>query len=375
MPYVSRRADLLERSLQDPSSVDPAIRDLVRTAGRIPALTSRASAPRDEFVSALGLRLRAEALTLPAPQVRGASATSSRPYARRPVVFVVGRRLPRILAGAAASLLVVGAVVGGASRSALPGGLLYPVRALLDQAAVQLAGSDFDRGVTLLSQAQEHISDVGALVERDGALADPEPVNQALLSAYDAVSEGQRLLLGEFDRTGNTAALIAVQDFAVRSLPQLTALRPTVPAESRAGVDALIALLEETRTTLARKIAVCGPPCASLAGLGVASPAPSAAVTGLTSSLTGDITTPGLLSVGGIPAPVLTTSVIGPDAVVVAPPLPITGSTADATRLPGTVGSITVSPPPIVIPTLQPLPILTSATSVAPLATGLPGLP
>ena len=47
---------------------------------------------------------------------------------------------PRLLAGAAASVVAVGAIVGVASRSAIPGSALYPVKGWLDAVAVQMAG-------------------------------------------------------------------------------------------------------------------------------------------------------------------------------------------------------------------------------------------
>ena len=380
MPFVSKRADLLERSIQGQPCTDQQTRSLAATASRISALTSQACGPRDEFVSALGLRLRAEALTLPARQVRHASSVPvARRSSARPAVFVIGKGL-RMLAGATASLLVIGAVLGVTSRSALPGGLLYPLKQVLDSAAVQLAGSDFDRGVTLLSQAQEHIGDARSLVERDKARADPASVNQALLSAHDAVTGGQRALLGEFDRTGNTQALIAVQDFAVRALPQLTALRPLVPAASKPYVDALIALLHDTRITLARKIAVCGQPCASLGGVKLGRSPPSVPSTVLPSRLpAGGTPIPGVPT-GGLPVvgqvPAITGPVVGP--VPTAPPLPITtNGTASVTLPPVSVGSITVSPSPVLIPPLPPLPPLAPAPAptLPPAPTGLPGVP
>ena len=233
MPLGSTRADLLERSLQGQKCTDQEVLELVATVGLITPLTSRACTPQPEFVSALGIRLRAEALALPArehrPPLGGRPEpwlTGARGSATRPRVFAIGRGLPRVLAGATASLLLVGGVVGGASRSALPGGLLYPVKALRDSAAVQLASSDFDRGTTLLSQAQEHISDARALVDRDGAEVDPASLDVALVNARDTVRSGQRTLLAEFDRTGNPQALIALQDFVSRALPQLHTLRP-----------------------------------------------------------------------------------------------------------------------------------------------------
>jgi hypothetical protein len=171
--------------------------------------------------------------------------------------------------------------------------------------------------------------------------------------------------LGEFDRTGNPQALIALQDFDVRALPQLNALRPLVPESSKPHVDALITLLQETRTTLARKIAVCGQPCASMVS-SVTSP-PPAASTGLPSTVTD----------GSVPTSGSTAAITGPLGVVVdpfvAPPLIATSGTTAVVLSPVTVGPITVSPSPIVIP--LPLPTSTPTVSLIPLPNGLPGLP
>ena len=388
MPFSSKRADLLERSLQGDQVADKEVCDLTSTVGRIPALTSPACAPRPEFVSALGIRLHAEALTLPAREAHtSSSASRARSSALRPMVFVIGRGLPRVLAGATASVLVVGAVVGGASRSALPGGLLYPVKALLDSAAVQLAGSDFDRGTTLLSQAQGHVSDASSLVDRDGTDTDPASVDRALLGAYDAASGGQRALLGEFDRTGNPQALLAIQDFVAHALPQLSALRSLLPADSKPDIDALTALLQSSRASLARKIAVCGQQCTSLGGVDLGTLAP---LTGLPAPLPA----PGVPAVG-VPTLGSTAGVtIGGGAATVDPPIP--GSSSSGQGLPtsgdgipmptpltknsGTInvsppalplGPIAVNPSPIVIPPivipsivippiLYPVPLLTS---------------
>ena len=377
MPFGSRRADLLERSLQTRSLqgaqiTDQEISDLLGTVARILALNALAYAPRPEFVSELGIRLHAEALTLP---VRDARTVPSAHRARRssagPMVFVIGRGLPRILAGATASALLVGAVVGGASRSALPGGLLYPVKALLDAAAVQLAGSNFDRGMTLLSQAEEHISDASSLVNRDGADTDPASVDQALLGAYDAVSGGQRALLGEFDQTGNPQALVALQKFTVSALPQLHALRPLVPADSQPDVDALIALLQDSRTSVARRVAVCGKPCVSRGGAGLGS-SPVLAPLTLPSALPSLPTTAVTESVAGVVGPPIPAGSSGGQGlptsgggkVIVPAPLTGAGGTVNVSPPVVTLGPVAVNPPRIVIPpVVAPVPLVTSVTS------------
>ena len=358
MLLVSKRAHLFERAVRGLACTDQEVCDLVVTARQIPALTFPACAPREEFVRSLGIRLRAEALTLAGSQPRHPSpsgeADRSATVPRVPRVLVIGRRLPRALLGATASLLVLGAVLGGLSRSALPGGPLYPMRQMLDSAAVQLAGSDFNHGVTLLSQGQEHLADARALVERDQRQAVPASVDQALLSAYDAVSAGQRALLGDFDRTGGTASLIAVQDFTVRALPQLDALRPLVPPASVPGVDALVALLQRTRTTVAGKIAVCGQPCASL---GTPQPPAHTAPAGLP-----------------VPTPAsVVTRPVGPLGGVTAAPPRVQPSRGAVVLPPVTVGSIPARSSPVVV--LPPIPVPTPGTALTPIPTGLPGLP
>jgi hypothetical protein len=375
MPFVSKRADLLERSIQGLPCADQEVRGLIATAARIPALTSPACGPRAEFVSALGLQLRAGALALPAREVgRAPSAPVARRPGTKPMVFVIGKGL-RVIAGATASLLLIGAVLGVTSRSAVPGGLLYPVKQVLNSAAVQLAGSDLDRGVTLLSQAQEHIGDARSLVERDGARADPTSVDQSVLSANDAVIGGQQALLRAFDRTGNIRALISIQDFTVRAMPQLNALRPLVPAASKPDVDALIALLGRTRTTLALKIVKCGQRCVSIGGVRPGSPPPSARSSGLPfTPPAGGFPMPGLPA-GGLPVVGPVPAISGSGAVVVGPVAPTAAITKNGTGgvllPPVTVGSLTVSPSPIVIAPLPRLSPLAPTLGLSP----APGLP
>jgi len=380
MPLLNRRADLLERGIQGLRSPDQQVHALVATASRIPALTSAACAPRDEFIAALGLRLRAEALTLPArePRPRPSVDVAPRPPGR-PRIFVIGTGLPRVLAGATAALLLIGALVGVSSRSALPDGLLYPVKQALDSVAVQLAGSELDRGTVLLSQSQEHISDARSLVERDGQRADPSSVSQALSSAYDALSTGQRSLLGDFDRTRNTSTLIAVQDFASRALPQLNALSALVPPASRPEVDALIALLHESQATVARRIEVCGQSCASLGGISPGSSPSSVPSLGATSTPTAG----GRLSAAGPTAAVTRPRAVLPSGV----PKTVRRGSGSVTVPQVTIGSLTIRPSPIAIPPvasvppvlpvppLPPGPLLTQTPLAPPRTTAVPRLP
>jgi hypothetical protein len=264
MRLTRRAGDRLQRALEGEQVTDREITTLLQTAQAVSSIPMGSTAPREQFVQDLRDRLMAEAATLPAPTGRAAPASAAARTGGRsaPVVVVVGRGLPRALAGAAASALVVGSVVGVASRSAIPGSALYPVKGWLDSVAVQMADSDLDRGLTHLSQAQEHIADTRALVELGED--DSGPYLEALQGAVSSVRAGQRDLNAAFDSTGNPQALIAARDFSARALPQVEALRPEVPAASLPALSELEALLQQSESAALRRLASCAPTCVTL---------------------------------------------------------------------------------------------------------------
>ncbi len=188
---VLTRAAQLQDLIEGRPVVRSRVRDLAPTVTALGAL-SLAGRPDPDFVAALGRRLRAEAASATTVVRAGTQVRPTRRATREPgpVIILVGRGLPRILAGVAASLVAVGSIVGVAARSALPGQALYPVKQVLDSAAVRFAGSDADEGATLLGQAQEHIVEASQLV------ATPSPasadVDLALEGAIDAVTRVSR---------------------------------------------------------------------------------------------------------------------------------------------------------------------------------------
>jgi hypothetical protein len=267
MLMTRRAADRLQRALEGEKVADPQTARLVRTAQAVGTLPTGAGTPRPEFVTALRERLEAEATTLPvADRATTRTRTEASPHRSGPVVLVVGRGMPRALAGVAASLVVVGAVVGVASRSAIPGSTLYPVKGWLDSVAVQMAGSDLDRGLTHLSQAQEHVSETRELA--DSNERDADGYVEALQKAVSDVRAGQRDLGRAFDRTGNPQALIAIRDFAARTKPQVEALRPEVPAEALPVLGELESLLADADAAALRQLAACAPTCVTLKPVG-----------------------------------------------------------------------------------------------------------
>lgn len=334
MPVLNRSADRFQRALEGERLVDQQVDALLATSRQLVSVGATTPGPDAEFVAALRQRLMAEARTLPAPSAAAARATSARRAATRatPVVVVVGRGLPRALAGATASALLVGGVVGVVSRSAVPGESLYPVKSWLDGVAVRLATSDYERGTTYLAQAQEHISDSRDLAARTDP--DADAVDVALAAAADSVQGGQLALDRDYARTGNPQALLAQRDFTARAIPQVEALRTEVPAASLPALRRLEALLRDSQVATARRIAACGAQCgeALTTGLGPASlPSTSTSVgtaTRATRSGSSSASTPATTA-GGITVP--DAPVTGGAGGVVAPTPGVTAGTGGVT--------------------------------------------
>ncbi|MBC9822297.1 DUF5667 domain-containing protein [Terrabacter sp. MAHUQ-38] len=288
--------ELLQRALDGERVTEPGILELVAVLHAVQAVDQAGLAPRAEFVSDLRARLLADGGTavLPVTPVpppagtdgaqaspgteptststgpsTGLSTGPSTPDERRledgkdgeggtggtvSVLRVAARPL-RFLAAAAAGILVVGGSLGAASRTALPGDALYGVKQLLDRAAVQLAGSRLDEGLTYLAQAQEHIEDARDLLDRG------DPSTHDLDTAYDAASDATRraqtILLDVYTNEKRTEALTELADFYTRAIPQVEAMRPRVPAESLPAWQRLRDLLGAGQLATLRVLATC----------------------------------------------------------------------------------------------------------------------
>ena len=328
MPVLNRSADRFQRALEGERSGDPHVDTLLTTSRHLTSVGGRAPGPDPEFVTALRVRLMAEAELLPAPTGAAARAAAARRAAARatPVVVVLGRGLPRALAGAAASAVLVGGVVGVVSRSAVPGDSLYPVKGWVDGVAVRLATSDFERGTTYLGQAQGHLSDSQDLAAR--AAADARDIETALSAAVEAVRGGQQALDRDYASTGNPQALLAQRDFTARALPQVEALRSQVPAASLTVLGRLESLLREGQVSTARRLAACGAPCGRALTTTVGPTSLPNVVTSAGSATAGP-TRPGSTSAPAGAAPGV--SVPG----VTVPGAPVTGAAGGVSSTPG----------------------------------------
>ncbi len=285
---LGARADgeLLQRALDGEQVSEPGILELVAVLHAVQAVDQAGLAPRPEFVSALRARLLADDATAVVPLVpvvpvvpvddeltgpsdptsptRTAGGAFDQPgedvdgagAGGTVSVLRVAARPLKFIAAAAASILVIGGALGVASRSAVPGDALYGVKQLLDRAAVQLADSRYEEGLTYLAQAQEHIVDARDLIDAG------DPSTHDLDTAYDAATDAtgraQTILTEVYRTEQRTDALTELADFYTRAIPQVDAMRPRVPSGSLPAWQRLRDLLGAGEVATLRELAGCG---------------------------------------------------------------------------------------------------------------------
>lgn len=256
MGVLNRAADRLQDAL-DGEAVDPTFPAELNTARSLEALELGAG-PDPSFVGALRERLQTEAVEL-RPERRAAGRT---PVAATPRRLLVGGRAIGGLAGAAAALVVLAALLGFTAQSALPGEALYPMRLALDRAAVSVDASNRDKGTTLLTQAERHLADASALAARSHQPRDG--IQTAVEATGEAADDGHRILLSDFAKTREAVPLDSLRSFSDRTIPKAEALAAVVPADNLPGLTTLRSLLAQIRTSALQTLAAC-PTCGSAA--------------------------------------------------------------------------------------------------------------
>ncbi|WP_029211329.1 hypothetical protein, partial [Arsenicicoccus bolidensis] len=263
--FVSRAdADAFEAMLQGTTPPSPAMSDLLSLTQQVASVPI--PGPNPSFVSGLAATLRTEAAAVAASPPTSAPAPVSQPS-----VLTIHGTWPKVLAGAAAGVVVAGTGLGVAAQGALPGDALYAVRGVVDGLEVRLAGSDGAQGRTLLSHAREHVADAGALADRTPQVADD--IRTSLSDAAASVESGQTELFAAFDDTREPDHLRVVQEFTSWVQPQLQTLRQKVPAEALGELAALQSTVDKGSTELRAKLVACGESCS---GIAVPAPGPSA---------------------------------------------------------------------------------------------------
>ena len=330
--------ELLQRALDGERVADPGILELMAVLHAVSSVDQAGLAPRPEFVADLRARLLADGATA------GTGAPAGEPPATGATVSVlrVASRPLKLIAAAAAAILVVGGSLGVASRSAAPGDALYGVKQLLNRAAVQMAGSRYDQGLTYLAQAQEHISEARDLIDRGNP--SPHDLDTAYDAATDATIRAQTLLMEAYLTEQRTDALTELADFYARAIPQVDAMRPQVPAASTPAWQRLRDVLGSGEVETLRALATC-----SACG-GRASGARHAltALTAVTGTVRPGSPVSGTTAPGTLPSQVGTSSAPRPSGTrppassTGAPGLPLPGGGLPVTGGVGVTGGVTV---------------------------------
>lgn len=249
-------ADLLQRALDGEQVARTDIAALVTVAFAVSSVDSSGLAPRPDFVTELRDRLMtADLADLEASAPSATAPERESEPQRDATVLHLPRRAFRLVAAAAAAVVLIATALGFASRSALPGDLLYPVKQVLDRAAVQLSGSRFDQGLTHLAQAQQHISEARDLLDRPGS--DAAQVAQALDAASDSFVQGDATLRDVYRTEQRADALTELADFVGRALPQVEAMDSRIPAPARPAYERLRDLLDGSSASLLHALAEC----------------------------------------------------------------------------------------------------------------------
>jgi hypothetical protein len=242
-----RDADLLQRALDgDPEALGHRLLDegsgdlsvLLRLAEELPRPQIR---PDPAFVAGLRAELLEQARRRPvigaAARMATAGTVSRTPAPAGPRALTVPHGA-RLLAGLATVAVMLAAVLGGVSSRALPGDVLYPVKLVIGDAQVRLAGNDLGRGKALLAQLDERLDEVDALV----AAGDPPPrlVDETLQLASDDLGDAQRQLLTTDSGRPDPRALQVLADAGAQATGRLSGLRDRVPLSSVPAVDRLL---------------------------------------------------------------------------------------------------------------------------------------
>lgn len=147
------------------------------------------------------------------------------------------------LVGSAALLVMVAFTGAGvfASRDALPGQTLYPLKRAAEAAGLAMTFDDEARAQRNLELAAIRLSEVEQLVASRGtAGVDPQLLRAAMLEFDTATNEGSRTLLSDQAGAGNGT----LQAWAATQSARLSALRSALPVPAVPAADTSIALLD-----------------------------------------------------------------------------------------------------------------------------------
>ncbi len=158
-------------------------------------------------------------------------------------------RLPRraLLVGTAALVALIAVAGGGifASRDALPGDGLYPIKRVAESAGLAMTFGDAAKAHRELELATTRVDEVEQLTAAApaGTRPDPKLVSSTMRDFDSATGAGSRGLLGS-DAATDTATLGTLQTWAGDQVSRLSSLRSGLPAGALPQTDDSIGLLD-----------------------------------------------------------------------------------------------------------------------------------
>jgi hypothetical protein len=178
----------------------------------------------------------------------------------RPTTAHWRRRL--VAAGAVLTISTGGvAATAVASTHALPGDRLYEVKRAVEGVQLALANGDRAKGDQYLSIAATRLSEVQALLARDGSQsADPVVVQElrdTLSDMSDALASGSNHLFAAFGHYQDPKVLAPLADFVDHRTTTLNEMRALLPVELLPKQDSLIG---EVQSIAARVASATGTP-------------------------------------------------------------------------------------------------------------------
>jgi uncharacterized membrane protein YgcG len=352
-PGRASDAERFARAVDAADTADSEVAPLVTVAQRVRAIDGAAD-PDPAFTARLRERLVSTATA------EWAAAAARAPAPRR------WQRTRYALAGALATVLAVTGLVL-ASRSALPGDALYPIKRGTERVEVTFTFGDQAKGHRYLGMARTRVEEVRGLLER--SRVDARTVSSTLDAMDGETATGTRLLTTAAVRDRAPAPLDDLATWTADQRGLLTGLLDRLPAPARTraveSLDLLRRVAERDAALLAQLSCACltggaaddlGPrPCSPCAVAPAGSSSPGAgASTGLSGGAGGPGGSGSPGAGGSAPAtggPAPTGSPPGGGGL----PLPLptgSGGLPLPTQLPTTLPTLSV--PPLPLPTTLP---------------------
>lgn len=250
--FPARRAEEFDRLVEslstgrpDDARPDPRTADLLELVASLQAVAP--VSPRPEFSASLREQLMTAADSVLVPDDVRRLTLPPRARARdRRIAVLVGAAA---LVGASTSLAV-------AAQSALPGEMLYPLKRVLEDAGTGAQFSDDARGVSLLGNAADRLSEVTELL-RTGDLREGPVVATTLTDFSDQSLQASDLILGDYAETGDTSSVEELREFAATSLETLAQLEALLPEEAKDELQYAAEVLTEIDAAAAQVCPTC----------------------------------------------------------------------------------------------------------------------